>query len=83
MALTTASMPPALAILVLFFECEAAMLHRAPHPFCCTSASCAWVCMALTTASMPPALATLVLFSAWEAAKLRRGQMSSHDLDDE
>ena len=37
MALTTASMPPALAILVWFSAWEAAKMHRAPHPYCCES----------------------------------------------
>ena len=72
MALTTASMPPALAILVRFSAWKAAKLHRAPHPASCTTMLCGRICMALTTASMPPALAILVWFSAWEAAKLHR-----------
>jgi len=58
-ALTTASMPPVLAILVWFSARKLAKLRRALHPTPCTSSLCAWVCMALTTASMPPALVIL------------------------
>jgi hypothetical protein len=72
MALTTASMPPVIAILVWFSAGESAKFSSASHPCSCTSALYACVCMALTTASMSPALAILVWFSAGESAKFRR-----------